>query len=210
MSEYKEIKTVMALVDSNGKTEEEFLREYDRTVWDRPSLTSDIVLFSIDAQNKPVVLLIKRGGHPYIGCWAFPGGFVSDGESTEEAAARELEEETGLKGIYLDQMYCVSTPGRDPRGWTATVVYMAVMDRGAETPKAGDDAEEACWFNIDYVRNGNIYEVRLTSGETVLTAELDVKRDKMGTIDVNGTEILSCDGLAFDHVKLLLYAIEKL
>lgn len=200
----------MALVDSNGKTEEEFLREYDRTAWDRPSLTSDIVLFSIDAQNKPVVLLIKRGGHPYIGCWAFPGGFVSDGESTEEAAARELEEETGLKGIYLDQMYCVSTPGRDPRGWTETVVYMAVMDRGAETPKAGDDAEEACWFNIDYVRNGNIYEVRLTSGETVLTAELDVKRDKMGTIDVNGTEILSCDGLAFDHVKLLLYAIEKL
>lgn len=200
----------MDLIDANGKTEEEFLKEYDRTAWDRPSLTADIILFSIDAENKPVVLLIRRGGHPYLGTWAFPGGFVNPDEPSEDAAARELEEETGLAGVYLDQMYCVTTPERDPRGWTATVCYMAVMDRGALTPKAGDDASEARWFNIDYVRNGHTYEVRLTSGNTVLTAELEVVRDKMGAIDINKTKISHSDGLAFDHVKLLLYAIEKL
>lgn len=197
-------------LDQNGKTEEEFLKEYDRNAWDRPSLTADIILFSIDANNKPVVLLIRRGGHPYIGCWAFPGGFVNPDESSEEAAVRELKEETGLEGVYLDQLYCATTPGRDPRGWTATVCYMAVMDRGAATATAGDDASDARWFNIDYVRNGADYEVRLTGGDTVLTAQLEIVRDKMGTIDVNNSKVVSSSGIAFDHVKLLLYAIEKL
>lgn len=199
----------MGLTDKNGLTEEEFLRSYDRTAWDRPALTSDIIVFSID-DNKPVVLLVKRGGHPYLGCWAFPGGFVNDGESTEEAASRELKEETGIEGIHLDQMYLVSTPNRDPRGWTVTACYMAVMDRGTVEPKGGDDADEAAWFDIDYVRSGGDYIVKLTSGDVVLTAKLDVKRDKMGNIDVNATRIVEADGLAFDHVKLLLYAIERL
>ena len=199
----------MSLTDKNGQTEEEFLASYDRTAWDRPALTSDIVVFSID-DNRPVVLLIKRGGHPYLGCWAFPGGFVQDGETTEEAASRELKEETGIDGLYLDQMYLVSTPNRDPRGWTVTACYMAVMDRGTVQPVGGDDADEAAWFDIDYVHTGSDYIVKLTCGEEVLTASLKVKRDKMGNIDVNATEIIESKGLAFDHAKLLLYAIEKL
>lgn len=199
----------MGPVDRQGKTEEEFLASYDRNAWDRPALTADIIVFSVE-NNKPVVLLVKRGGHPYLGDWAFPGGFVNPNESTEEAALRELEEETGINGVYLDQLYCVSTPGRDPRGWTATVCYMAVMDRGTVQPKGGDDADDAKWFNIDYVRNGSQYIVKLTSEDVSLCAELDVKRDKMGNIDVNNTIIKSADGLAFDHVKLLLYAIERL
>ncbi|MCI9518300.1 MAG: NUDIX hydrolase [Clostridia bacterium] len=199
----------MSLTDRNGQTEEEFLRGYDRTAWDRPSLTADVVVFSVD-DNRPVVLLVKRGGHPYLGCWAFPGGFVHDGETTEQAAGRELKEETGLEGLYLDQMYLVSTPNRDPRGWTVTACYMAVMDRGTVQPVGGDDADEAAWFNIDYVRNGSDYVVKLTCGDNVLTARLNVKRDKMGNIDVNETEIVESEGLAFDHVKLLLYAIERL
>lgn len=197
-------------LDKEGRSESDFLAEYDRETWDRPALTADVVLFSIDGENKPVVLLVKRGGHPFLGCWAFPGGFVNPDESSEKAACRELAEETGISGVYLDQLYTVTTPSRDPRGWTASVCYMAVMERGFAMPQAGDDAAEAEWFNIDYVRSGSDYILKLSCGQTVLKAELIIKRDKMGNIDVNESKVTSCDGIAFDHAKLLLYAIERL
>lgn len=199
----------MDYTDKDGKTLEQFLQDYNPEDFAHPSLTTDAVLFSID-ENKPVVLLVRRGGHPCIGQWAFPGGFVSLDESTEQAVRRELEEETGVKDLYLDQLYTVSTPGRDPRGWTVSVCYMAVMDRGAAKVRAGDDAAEARWFHIDYVRNGEDYILTLSSGDVTLKAELIVKRDKMGNIDVNNTRVLNNDGIAFDHAKLLLYAIERL
>ena len=99
------------LKDKNGKTEQEFLREYDVTRYFRPSVTVDAVLYLPSAHGGKV-LLIKRGGHPYLGLFAFPGGFVDENEDCETAVARELFEETGISNVPLRQLVAASTPGR--------------------------------------------------------------------------------------------------
>lgn len=194
------------MVDKNGKTLEQFLAEYDPNAYERPSVTADNIVFAI-RDGKAVLLLIRRGNHPYIGDWAFPGGFVNMDESTEEAAARELKEEAGIEARG-EQLYTVSTPGRDPRTSIVTVCYLSVLPAPVEAV-GSDDAAEAAWFTIDYVREDEHYVLKLTGPQT-LTAELSVVRDAKGQIDVNRTQILKSDGIAFDHAKLILYAIEKL
>ncbi|MCI8435217.1 MAG: NUDIX hydrolase [Clostridia bacterium] len=194
------------MIDKNGKTLEQFLAEYDPNAYERPSVTADNIVFAI-RDGKAVLLLIRRGNHPYIGQWAFPGGFVNMDESTEDAAARELKEETGIEARG-EQLYTVSTPGRDPRTSIVTVCYLSVLPAPVKA-KGADDAAEAGWFTIDYVREGEHYALKLTGPQT-LTAELAVVRDAKGQIDVNRTQIICSDGIAFDHAKLILYAIEKL
>jgi 8-oxo-dGTP diphosphatase len=113
----------------------------------RPALTVDIVVFRLSG-NDPEVLLIKRGNEPFKGRWALPGGFVDKDEPLEMAAARELEEETGLKDVLLTQMHAFGKPGRDPRGHTVSVAYVGYLPSGA-LAKAGDDADETAWFKPD-------------------------------------------------------------
>jgi 8-oxo-dGTP diphosphatase len=115
----------------------------------RPALTCDTVVFAGPADARKV-LLIRRGIEPFLGSWALPGGFVDEGEHLVDAARRELCEETGL--AWDGEMTSVGTfgdPGRDPRGWTVSAVYVA--DIGLETPMVvgGDDAAEARWFFAD-------------------------------------------------------------
>lgn len=93
------------------------------------------------------LLLIRRGGHPFLGCWALPGGFVEPGESCDDAARRELAEETGLSGIELEQFGLYSAPGRDPRAWTASGAYIGIAPDDC-TACAGDDAADARWFRV--------------------------------------------------------------
>lgn len=109
----------------------------------RPALTVDIVLFHRSPDGLEV-LLIKRAREPFKGQWAFPGGFVDKDESLEDAAARELLEETGLAGIHLDQIGAFGDPGRDPRGHTVSVVFSALLDDRRQAV-AADDAAEAEW-----------------------------------------------------------------
>ena len=114
----------------------------------KPSVTVDVVLFTFTGEQLRV-LLIKRNREPFINHWALPGGFVDINEKLEDAAARELEEETGLRDIYLEQLYTFGDPGRDPRGWTISVAYFAIV--GADHTKqvhAGDDAGDADWFDV--------------------------------------------------------------
>ncbi|MDT8393878.1 MAG: NUDIX hydrolase [Bacteroidales bacterium] len=113
----------------------------------RPALTVDIIIFRIN-NHLPELLLIRRGNDPFKGKWALPGGFVDQDEPLEKAAARELEEETSLKGILLTQMHTFGEPGRDPRGHTVSVVYVGYLPEGA-VARAGDDAAEAAWFGLD-------------------------------------------------------------
>ncbi len=120
---------------------------------DRPALTADVVAFSLrDVAREPGrqalhVLLIQRGAPPFKGRWALPGGFVQTGESLEQAARRELSEETGMRGLYLEQLYTFGDPKRDPRGWTVTVAYVALVPETVSA-HAGDDAAAAHWFPV--------------------------------------------------------------
>ncbi|MCI0488584.1 MAG: NUDIX hydrolase [Blastocatellia bacterium] len=111
----------------------------------RPSVTVDIALFR-RASDRVEVLLIKRAREPFKGMWAFPGGFVDRDESLEDAAARELKEETGLEGIRFQQVGAFGDPGRDPRGHTVSIVFTAVID-GSQKAKAADDADDARWHS---------------------------------------------------------------
>jgi len=112
----------------------------------RPSVTVDAVVFRIQKNNKEV-LLIQRGRPPYKGSWALPGGFMDMDETLEEAIARELKEETNLSGIELQQLKAFSAPDRDPRGRTISVVFWGIM-KNARKIKAGDDAQNAKWFDL--------------------------------------------------------------
>lgn len=113
-----------------------------------PSVTTDCVIFGFDG-TKLQVLLVERGLEPYKGKWAFPGGFVKMDESCEEGALRELKEETGLTGAYIEQFHTFSDPNRDPRERVITVAYYALVR--IQDVKAGDDAAKAGWFALDEV-----------------------------------------------------------
>ncbi len=113
-----------------------------------PSVTTDCVIFGFDG-GKLKVLLVERGLEPYKGRWAFPGGFVKMDESCEEGALRELEEETALKGTYVQQFHTYSDPNRDPRERVITVAFFALVR--IQEVEAGDDANKAQWFAIDEV-----------------------------------------------------------
>ena len=113
----------------------------------RPSVTVDIIVFTL-RENDLQVLLIKRGHPPFEGTWAIPGGFVGIDESLEGSALRELEEETSVRDVYLEQLYTFGDPGRDPRGRTITVAYFALVPAIAIHPRAGDDAAEARWWSV--------------------------------------------------------------
>jgi 8-oxo-dGTP diphosphatase len=113
-----------------------------------PAVTVDIVVFTI-RDERLKLLLIKRGGEPYAGKWALPGGFVNIDESLDEAAKRELEEETGVKGIYLEQLYTFGDPGRDPRERVITIAYYALISSDRLKLAADTDADAVGWFEID-------------------------------------------------------------
>lgn len=223
----------MDLFDKDGLTEREFLEQYKAGNYERPSVTTDMVIFTVTAEEADSyrklpekelrVLLIRRGGHPFLGKWALPGGFVQPNETTEQAAVRELHEETGVEDVYLEQLYTFSDIGRDPRTWVISCSYMALINSDKLELKAGDDAADAAWFKVSYrplrekkelIEDGYIktleYELKLSSEEKELSAV--VARTVTAKTTSTGTdyEIVSNDGLAFDHAKIIAYAIERL
>ena len=113
-----------------------------------PAVTADAVVFAIRG-GKLHVLLIERGNEPFKGQWAFPGGFIEIDEDLGDAVHRELQEETGIAGVDLQQFHTFGRPGRDPRERVITVAFMGVMADGGEEPRAADDAAAAAWLAID-------------------------------------------------------------
>jgi 8-oxo-dGTP diphosphatase len=116
----------------------------------RPAFGTDILLFSKESHGIEI-LLIERLKDPFTGFWAFPGGFVEEGESCEQAALRELEEETGLELASIQQLQTFSKPNRDPRGWVVTVAFFAWVEKTELKPVAGDDAKNVQWFPIQHL-----------------------------------------------------------
>lgn len=165
-----------------GQTEAEFLAAYDPSKFERPSVTVDMVIF---CEGK--VLLIKRANHPFIDTWALPGGFVEMNETCEQAASRELMEETGVEA-YPEQLRTYSDPKRDPRTRIITVAFTLVLEKMPKT-EAGDDAADARWFDISHSEKG----FTLTHGDIVLHLSPDGK---------------SAD-IASDHGKILVDGYKK-
>ena len=204
----------MGLRDKNGLTEKEFLAEYNPGDYPRPSVASDMVIFTVAdlleenprklAEKELRVLLIRRGGHPFLGDWALPGGFVRPTEMVGQAAMRELFEETGVDGGYLEQLYTFSSPGRDPRTWVISCAHMALVDSSSISLKAGDDASEAMWFRVSCDVADNRQRLAVSGGGITLSA---VVADSNYGCE---PEIIENHGLAFDHAKIIAYALSRL
>ncbi|MCD7829523.1 MAG: NUDIX hydrolase [Clostridiales bacterium] len=199
----------MELRDKDGLTEAEFLAAYRPGDYPHPSVTADVLVF--DRQGDALrLLLIRRGGHPYLGCWALPGGFSNPDENVDACAARELEEETHLTGQTLVPVGFFSDPGRDPRCWTMTRAYMTLVEGETPQPQADDDAQAADWFTVTARRAGDELHIRLTNGEEALTARLRVAEQRTAAGVALSVAILEQEGLAFDHGKIIATALLRL
>ena len=191
----------MELLDKNGLTEAEFLAAYRPGDYPRPSVTADIAVFREGAAGMEL-LLIRRGGHPFLGKWALPGGFSEPGETVDETAARELREETNLMGLPLTPVGFFSTPGRDKRAWTMSEGFAAVLPAEGPEPVAGDDARETGWFNLDSRWEGGVLTLSF-AGQERFEAKLVRDGDYAFSIVDTG-------GLAFDHAHIVAQAMERM
>lgn len=193
------------LRDKEGRTEEEFLRTCRADRYPRPSVTADIMLLSETVAGVEV-LLVRRGGHPFLGCWALPGGFAGPQESVDEAAARELQEETHVSGLPLFPLMLCSRPGRDPRAWTISQAYLALVGPGnLSSVRADDDAADARWFSL--TRTGALPDVTLTlaaEGVAPLMARLHAVPHDTPFGSAWAIDVTEPGGIAFDHAAILL------
>lgn len=193
------------LRDKQGRTEEEFLRTYRADRYPRPSVTADIMLLSETVAGVEV-LLVRRGGHPFLGCWALPGGFAGPQESVDEAAARELQEETHVSGLPLFPLMLCSRPGRDPRAWTISQAYLALVGPGnLSSVRADDDAADARWFSL--TRTGALPDVTLTlaaEGVAPLAPRLHAVPHDTPFGSAWAIDVTEPGGIAFDHAAILL------
>ncbi|URZ16195.1 NUDIX hydrolase [Clostridium felsineum] len=220
--------------NKKGLTEKEFLNRYVPGDYERPSNTVDMLLFTVDDlpvegkdPNKALkILLIKRGDHPYIGCWAVPGGFVNIEEGVSAACYRELKEETNVENVYFEQLKTFGDDvNRDPRMRVISVAYMALSDKSNIKPKAGDDADDAKWFTVKKMfidskgtgtQRSDTYNILLTSddGEIKIGYSVTESFEKNGvvTVKVPSYKVLdwSKEELAFDHIEEIDCALERL
>lgn len=120
---------------------------YDPTIFDRPSVTVDIVIFSL-VDNDLKVLLIKRNQAPFVGMWAIPGSFIEIDESLKDAAVRALADETGVTDVYMEQLYTFGNPTRDPRTRVITVAYFALVPDSAVRHQVGEHTVDTAWFSM--------------------------------------------------------------
>lgn len=222
------------LLELAGKTpersegEKEFLKAYKMDEYERPSLAADIVLFTLNKdkfnsdvklnENRLSVLMVKRGEHPYMNDWALPGGFVKPGETADETAYRELKEETGISGVSLSQLQVFSEPKRDPRGWVVSCSFLGLAEGNRLPLRSGEDAVDARWFEIQYRKPGEEevdsrntkrehFEMVLINEDITLTARLEVETAPDKNVKYHITDT---GGIAFDHARIIAFALERL
>jgi len=219
--------------DKQGLTEAEFLRRYDPSVYERPSVTVDMLIFTVVDEAKEnyrklpdktqKLLLVKRGVHPHMGRWALPGGFVTANESLDEAALRELKSETNIDDVYMEQLYTWGDVHRDPRTRVISCSYMALVDGAALEVKAGDDAADAKWFDVKYsvpeekktmLEKGVVFEktvnLTLSNDTDLLEATIKIVENDSRKAGKVRREVVVSNGIAFDHAAMIQYAIERL
>lgn len=195
-------------LNKNGLNEEQFLQQYKESDYRRPSVTADILIFS--KSNELELLMIKRLDHPYINMWALCGGFSEPNESVDESAIRELEEETGLKDIPLQQLYFHGEPNRDPRTWVLTQSYIALVDKTKVKPVASDDAKDVSWFNVSIEVKEDIWNLTLKNKNETLSATLKVTQNVSLLGENYSMKIIESETIAFDHAKIICRGLIKL
>ena len=198
------------VLDSRGLTEEEFLKIYKPGDYERPSVTVDMLLFTTKQETvdykklnkfKLQIGLIKRKGHPFINHWAICGGFVDMKENLDEAAKRELLEETNISDVYMEQLYTFGDVGRDPRMRVIDVAYYALIPEQKlkeSKYKAGDDASDIAFFDISLKDN---YLILINEEKE------EFIQYRTDTFELSAE---STSGLAFDHIKILYMAIKRM
>lgn len=207
-----------------SKEEKEYLEQYDITQFDRPSIAADVAVFSImgkkcvsnpvrDAENfrklperTLKLLLVKRAGYPYRDQWALPGGFCRSSEDVYETARRELYEETHVKDAYINLCGIYGDVGRDPRGWIISHTFLALFDGEMCELRAGTDAWEARWFDVEIEKreiSGIVKEsYALIENEYVLRlANADVEATNLGGSGLGGSS-LTGNKPAWEEVRL--------
>ena len=202
------------LRDKKGLTEAEFLAAYDPSKWERPSVTVD--MFCYCRENRSL-LMVKRGGHPFIGKWALPGGFLEPDETAEQAVRRELMEETGVNADAIIQLRTFSDPHRDPRTRIVTVAYIAVLDRLPDA-RAGDDAADAKWFALernvtertDDGRNVTERGMITLRGEETLEISFETVTQKGRLTSDPVMKVKQSERIAGDHGTIIAYAAARL
>ncbi|PLS19765.1 ADP-ribose pyrophosphatase [Bacillus sp. M6-12] len=218
----------------------EWYKKEEKDKYEKPSVTTDMLIFTVaDKQAKKnnrklpekelKVLLIKRKDHPFIGKWAIPGGFMNMKEDLEVTAERELKEETNVENIYMEQLYTWGDVNRDPRMRVVSTSYMALVDSSKLNVKAGDDAEEAKWFSI----KRNVLDVtrEQVDGKVKISKKIDIQlvsddgedriiytllEETIMDRAISKTEtkvihsVINTDNLAFDHIKIINYGLDRL
>jgi len=226
--------------NEQGLTESEFIKNYDPNKYDRPSVTNDLLIFTLgdreEGSNSPhkklQILLIQRRDHPSIHKWALPGGFLNMDEDLIQGAYRELEEETGVTDIYVEQLGAFGemyidkerTIPRDPRTRIITVGNIALIPKDKLRPEAGDDAENVMWFNVEteflgkkvyeeYFTKTNILHLTSEDKKTKISYKVEEKisNDAMRKKEVSYSLVdNSTDSLAADHFKLIFCGLNRI
>ena len=200
----------------NYKNEAEFLKDYNPNDYDRLSLTTDILIFSVSDEVQEnyrklnrkhfSILLVKRSTYPFKDKWCLPGGFINIDEDLEEAAFRLLKKEANIDDIYLEQLYTYGGPNRDPRMRVISTSYMALIDKNElhnNLPK------NASWFNVMVLEDKKTINVTLDNGlETIKFKIKKTLREK--TTDRYKYEIVENDNIAFDHPLIITSGISRL
>lgn len=186
---------------------------YDASVYKRPSVSVDNLLFTIaETENSNIrklyekklqVLLIKRDQHPFLNYWTLPGSFVKFDETLIQTSIRNLEEKVKIKDVYLEQLYTFDDVDRDPRTRVLSVSYMGLVDKKRVAITSDNDSTRWFTLNISQIDSSNVYELELDDEKgMVIKSKLEVKNDEI--------IILENDNIGFDHLKIIFYGSERL
>lgn len=197
-------------------SEEEFLKNYDSSQFEKLSLTADILIVSVSdtpqnnyrklTEKELSILLVKRNNYPFKDKWCLPGGFVKIDEDLEEAPSRILKNETNLEDIYLEQLYTFGKINRDPRMRIISTSYMALIDKlRLKTELMGN----ASWFQVNLLEDENEIQVTLDNGMERFSFTVE-KHLKDKTTDRYEFIVKKNDYLAFDHPIVIVSGLKRL
>jgi len=214
-------------------SEKAFLEQYNINTFDRPSLTVDVLVFTVletfinnyrkQPSKRLSLLLIKRKEHPYKNKWALPGGFVRMDEDIDTTAYRELKEETNVSNMYLEQLKTYGNPNRDPRGRIVSIAYMSLIDAKSTNIKASTDASDTKWFEIatqllkhetnnqeHTISEIKVYKISLVSEDLTLSFKMKTEKSIVNHHESICHTILENNDLAFDHPLMIFDGLNQL